>query len=147
LHEAPILCQGGADDATLTPTSTEDAMPEIALDHVSVLTSNLDASLKFYEDVIGLKTGFRPQMDFGGAWLYDGDRAVIHLICRDEFTQQDTGALDHVAFNCTGVEEYKKVFEEKRVKYKSNYLPDIKLTQMFVDDPEGVTVELNFFQT
>ena len=122
-------------------------MPEIALDHVSVLTSNLDASVKFYEDVIGLKTGFRPQMDFGGAWLYDGARAVIHLIVRDEFTQHDTGALDHVAFNCTGVDEYKTSLEGKGIDYQSNYLPDIKLTQMFVKDPEGVLIELNFFQT
>jgi catechol 2,3-dioxygenase-like lactoylglutathione lyase family enzyme len=122
-------------------------MPEIALDHVSVLTSNLDASVKFYEDVIGLKTGFRPQMDFGGAWLYDGARAVIHLIVRDEFTQQDTGALDHIAFNCTGVDEYKKSLDAKGIDYQSNYLPDIKLTQMFMKDPEGVLIELNFFQT
>ena len=122
-------------------------MPEIALDHVSVLTSNLDASVRFYEDVIGLKTGFRPQMDFGGAWLYDGNKAVIHLIVRDEFTQHDTGALDHIAFNCKGVEEYKKAFDDKGVDYKSNYLADIKLTQMFVTDPEGVLIELNFFQT
>ena len=122
-------------------------MPEIALDHVSVLTSNLDASIRFYENVVGLKTGFRPQMDFGGAWLYDGSRAVIHLICRDEFTQDDTGALDHVAFNCKGLAEYQKAFAEKGIDYKSNYLPDIKLTQMFVEDPEGVTIELNFFQT
>ena len=122
-------------------------MPEIALDHVSVLTSNLDASLRFYEDVIGLKSGFRPQMDFGGAWLYDGDRAVIHLICRDEFTQDDTGALDHIAFNCKGLEDYRKSFRDKGIDYKSNYLPDIKLTQMFIKDPEGVLIELNFFQT
>ncbi len=122
-------------------------MPEIALDHVSVRSSNLEASVRFYEDVIGLKVGYRPTIPFDGAWLYDGDRAVIHLIVEDEFTQDDTGALDHVAFNCKGVDEYRKVLDENGVEYRSNYVPDIKLTQFFVQDPEGVTIELNFFQT
>jgi catechol 2,3-dioxygenase-like lactoylglutathione lyase family enzyme len=122
-------------------------MPEIALDHVSVRTSNLDASIRFYEDVIGLKVGYRPTMSFGGAWLYDGSRAVIHIICEDEFTQNDTGPLDHVAFNCKGLEEYRQGLDDKGVPYRTNYIPDTKLTQLFVEDPEGVTIELNFFQT
>jgi hypothetical protein len=45
------------------------------------------------------------------------------------------------------VEEYRKVLDENGVEYRSNYVPDIKLTQFFVQDPEGVTIELNFFQT
>ena len=45
--------------------------------------SDLPAIEKFYGDVLGLKTGYRPNFTFGGIWLYDGNDPIIHVGARD----------------------------------------------------------------
>ncbi len=51
-----------------------------ALDHYTIVTADLDASVAFYTEVLGLKDGPRPAFDAPGAWLYCDDRPVVHLI-------------------------------------------------------------------
>ena len=48
--------------------------------HVSLLVSDLDESLRFYVDTLGLNpdTG-RPDLDFPGAWFQLGDQQ-LHLL-------------------------------------------------------------------
>ena len=46
------------------------------LDHFNVVTSDLEASRRFYVRVLGLREGARPPFDFPGAWLYCADAAV-----------------------------------------------------------------------
>lgn len=121
-------------------------MENPSLDHVSVLTSNLAESIRFYVEVVGLTQGPRPAMDFDGAWLYAGNRAVIHLICTENaINRQETGALDHVAFKAEGLAAYEARLAECGITYATNHLPDAGLTQLFICDPEGITGELNFF--
>ena len=38
----------------------------------------------------------------------------------------------------------KKTFEEKSINYTHRKVPGFPLEQLFVDDPDGVKVELNF---
>ena len=44
-----------------------------ALHHVTVQTEDLDKTRDFYRDILGLQVGFRPDLDFPGYWLYEGD--------------------------------------------------------------------------
>jgi len=122
-------------------------MFKLKLDHVSVLSQDLDASVRFYEEVLGLKVGPRPDIPFPGAWLYQEDRAVVHIMVTDGFDTGHTGGFDHIAFNATGVEEYKARFDEMGLSYRTNYAADVRLTQFFLKDPAGVTIEMNFFDT
>ncbi|HYW02906.1 MAG TPA: VOC family protein [Gammaproteobacteria bacterium] len=122
-------------------------MPRPSLDHVGVLTSDLPASVRFFEDVIGLKTGDRPDLDFDGAWLYDDDRAVIHLMVLGEFDPSHTGALHHVAFRADGLADYQALLTRKGLPYHTNHVAGVGLTQLFVREPGGITIELNFFGT
>ena len=50
------------------------------LDHVNITTTSLKQSVEFYT-MLGLRDGYRPQFSFDGAWMYCGDRAVVHLQC------------------------------------------------------------------
>ena len=52
----------------------------IDLDHVNITTTRLHQSVEFYT-ILGLRDGFRPDFEFDGAWMYCGDRAVVHLQC------------------------------------------------------------------
>src|SRR3954462_8490982 len=73
------------------------------LDHVNVRTANLEGLLRFYTDVLGMRQGERPPLGFPGAWLYAGERAVIHLVGVSEH-QRHEGALrlEHFAFSARG---------------------------------------------
>ena len=50
------------------------------MNHFTVLTHDLDATRQFYIGILGLKEGYRPDLGFPGAWLYIGERAVLHVI-------------------------------------------------------------------
>lgn len=136
----------------------------MTLNHFSIRTLDLAASQRFYCDVLGLVAGPRPAFPFPGLWLYAGDtsqwaNAVVHIIGidrndpaglkaylgdRDESSLHGTGAVDHVAFFATGLAETLARLQRLGVPARERTVPSIGLHQVFVDDPNGVVVELNF---
>jgi len=120
------------------------------LDHVNITTAVCEATKDFYVDVVGLTVGDRPPFQFGGYWLYAGEYAVIHL--NDALSPGSThprdahgmAALDHVAFRMMGLSTTRKKIEELGLKHRITVVPRNGDVQIFVDDPNGVTVELNF---
>ncbi len=64
-----------------------------------------------------------------------------------EKTFEDTGRLDHVAFAATDVEGMRRRLQGKNVKFREQIVPRTGDTQIFLYDPDGVGVELNFPKT
>ena len=120
-----------------------------AIDHYTVLTNDLEATKRFYCDFLGLKDGPRPPFTFPGAWLYAGDRPVVHVIAGRPFSQENgTGGVDHVAFAAQGSpDEMMKRLEKEGLKPSSRVVPATKIRQVFCRDPSGVQVELNYPMT
>ncbi|WP_430736771.1 VOC family protein [Roseicyclus salinarum] len=58
-------------------------MPLVAFDHINIRTLNLERMVAWYEDVLGLRSGPRPEFPVPGAWLYLAGTCVIHLIEAD----------------------------------------------------------------
>jgi catechol 2,3-dioxygenase-like lactoylglutathione lyase family enzyme len=130
------------------------------LAHYSVRTTDLAASVRFYTEALGLREGFRPPFDFPGAWLYLGDDqseyGVVHLIGsagagldaylgqRDEASLRGAGALDHIAFLATDVISFRQRLDRLGVQRHERTVPTLGLHQVFISDPSGVTIELNF---
>jgi len=117
------------------------------LDHFNIRApkEKLQEVKDFYIDVLGFKTGFRPQLSGPGEWLYAGDNAMVHLSEDEErATRKGKDFLDHLAFRCVGVNEYVKKLKKYSIQYRPGYIPDIDLTQLFFDDPTCITIELNF---
>ena len=114
------------------------------LDHVNINTNNLDACIGFYADILGFENGPRPDFGFAGAWMYCGEQPVIHIMAMPDAPGGSTGPLDHVAFKCTDFDAMKERLEKAGLKYGENDVPDFKIKQLFVHDPDGVKVELNF---
>ena len=50
------------------------------LDHFNIRTRKLADTVRFYEDVLGLEKGARPNFAFPGAWMYSEGKAVVHLV-------------------------------------------------------------------
>ena len=74
-----------------------------AMDHFTVLAADLAETQAFYEELLGLREGYRPPFDFPGAWLYAGKHAVLHIIAGRDLPKEPAGVLDHMAFSAAGL--------------------------------------------
>jgi catechol 2,3-dioxygenase-like lactoylglutathione lyase family enzyme len=119
-------------------------MPATALDHYNVFCRDLKQTVAFYERYVGLRIGDRPPFSFPGAWLYAGDKAVLHLVSESGRDAQGSGAIDHIAFNCEGLPATVQMLERDGIKYEIRKVPGRPLQQVFIHDPDGVMLELNF---
>ena len=117
------------------------------LDHFNIRTRKLDDTVRFYEDVLGLEKGDRPNFAFPGAWMYSEGRAVVHLvdISRTEEAQKpDSGVVHHVAFVSRGFAGMTQRLKSGGFDFDSRQVPGGDLWQIFVNDPNGVMIELNY---
>lgn len=132
------------------------------LAHFSIRTSDLAASESFYTNILGFRAGARPLFDFPGRWLYMGDDesefGVVHLVGVDPDNPEGlsaylgakggadtgTGVVDHIAFLATGWPELRNRCEASGQHYIERVVPSLGLLQVFLADPSGVTIELNY---
>jgi len=133
-------------------------MPIEQLQHFLVQTEDLEATKDWYVDVLGLKVGPHPDFGFPVYWLYIGDKDVLHLTVggkavsetRMEYLGQQsdathgTGVLDHVAFHATELDATIAHLESKNIPFTRRQVNDQALVQLFLIDPNGLKVELNF---
>lgn len=118
-----------------------------ALDHVNIRigADQLKPVRDFYVDLLGLEEGERPPFPFPGHWLYLGGQPVIHLAGREGLdVGTDTGGIDHIAFNADDLAGMRRRLDEQGVAYDERTVPLLGLHQLFITDPAGVKVELNF---
>ena len=117
------------------------------LDHFNIRTRKLAETVSFYEDILGLEKGARPNFAFPGAWMYSEGKPVVHLvdISRTEEAQKpDSGCVHHVAFVSRGFDGMKHRLESKSMRFEARQVPGGDLWQIFVNDPNGVMIELNY---
>lgn len=117
------------------------------LDHYNVRTRKLAETVAFYENVLGLENGPRPAFNFPGAWIYSEGKPVVHL--RDisptpEAQKPDSGVIHHIAFVSSGFAAMKQRLADKGVWYETSEVPGGALWQIFVRDPNGIVIELNY---
>jgi catechol 2,3-dioxygenase-like lactoylglutathione lyase family enzyme len=126
-----------------------------SLDHINIITGDLEGSARFYAELFGLepRDGPPPLTHATARWMYDaGGRAVLHLNSLDcpraydrDLRPAPTGALHHVALRCKGFAELRTALGARGLDHTVNEVPAVGLTQIFVHDPNGVLLELNFF--
>lgn len=120
-------------------------MPLKNLNHYLIRARDVDATRDFYRDILGLTQGERPPFQFRGYWMYIGDRAVVHLAERAPGAEAgDTGAIDHIAFEAAGLTEMLERLKTHGVPARNRKVPGQGLHQVFVTDPDGVMIELNY---
>lgn len=133
-------------------------MQVLALDHVNIRTADVPQTIRFFTEVLGMEARFSPgRTDMAdGAWICDAHaRAIIHVAASRipypwEAEPPPAGALGsgrvhHVALRCQGYQIMNARLSELRVSFRRNDIPEVGLRQMFLDDPNGITLELNFF--
>jgi len=119
-----------------------------AMDHFTVLAEDLDATLAFYVDLLGMRSGPRPGFGFPGAWLYVGERPILHVVAGRAMPEPRRGVLDHMAFFATDLMGTLGKLRAHGVEYDLRRLPPggpgAGTWQLFFDDPNGGRVELDF---
>ena len=101
--------------------------------------------MRFYERYVGLRDGDRPPFPFPGAWMYAGDKAILHIVSETGRKDHGSGAIDHVAINCADIRGTLDQIKKDKVTFEVRKVPARPLQQVFIHDPDGVMIELNFW--
>jgi catechol 2,3-dioxygenase-like lactoylglutathione lyase family enzyme len=131
-------------------------MPLTGIEHLLVLTDDIDATRDFYVEALGLREGERPPLEFPGYWLYLDEVPTVHVAERLAFSEHSdrigipaaapadsTGAVDHIAFNGTGYDALRARLRGFGLEPAENEVPGIGMRQLFVEDPNGLKIEIN----
>jgi len=128
----------------------------LGLDHFTLRTSRLEETVEFFTRVIGLSDGPRPAFRFPGRWLYVGAHPVLHLVAvttddrqlQDYLGEQDSadgsGCVDHISLRGTHLPEMQQHLLSLGRTFRERIVPQIGEHQLFLEDPNGVTIELIF---
>ncbi len=132
-------------------------MPTVAaLDHVNIQTRAVAETARFFSDVLDLVA--RPPFPGADAeqvtWMFDAlGRALVHITLpgmtfaedAERPLRPDTGALHHVAFECEDHGAMLARLEGLAIPFRRRDIDAIGLQQIFVSEPNGVLLELNFY--
>lgn len=117
------------------------------IDHINISAPpELLAKVRnFYCEVFNLSEGFRPDFSSRGFWLYAQDKPIVHLSeSNSGQLSSERGHFDHVAFQTRGLNEMIDRLKSLNVNYRMAYIPEIDLSQIFLKDPAGIGLEVNF---
>jgi catechol 2,3-dioxygenase-like lactoylglutathione lyase family enzyme len=131
-------------------------MPLEKIEHYLVLTDDIDATRDFYVNALGMHVGPRPSLGFAGYWVYLGDVPCIHIGEWRSYTEHSnkqgipvstraagTGPVDHIAFHARDYDEILGRLERNGINPQRNDPPGAFLRQLFLEDPNGVKLEIN----
>ena len=133
-------------------------MPIQSINHFFIRAADLEATRHFFVEVLGFSEQARPDFPFPGYWLGTNggiqvhigpsripDRQAYYLGTPDDAADGQTGVIDHVAFLANDPQSFIAHLNRHNVPFRPRFLPESKLYQLFVRDPNGVMIELNFF--
>lgn len=117
------------------------------IDHINIKAPEvlLERVREFYCTVLGLDEGPRPDFPSPGHWLYAQERPLVHLSLGPAAPPRESGGyLDHVAFRTEGLEMFLARLAALDIDYRCSHIPELALTQLFLRDPAGTGLEINF---
>jgi catechol 2,3-dioxygenase-like lactoylglutathione lyase family enzyme len=134
-------------------------MPLSHIEHFLVATDDIERTGEWYCRVLGMKEGPHPDFGFPVKWLYLGDVDIVHigpsakragdnqkkyLGRTSQDTGSGTGALDHIAFRATGLQQMMAHLKSQNVAFSERRASGQALYQLFLYDPNGIKIELNY---
>jgi len=133
-------------------------MPLSHIEHFLVQTSDIAKTRDWFVRVLGMQEGDHPDFKFPVCWLYIGDRDVVHItegganvsenrrryVGQESQATSGSGVIDHIAFRASGLRETMAHLKRIGVDFKQRQVSDQGLYQLFLFDPNGIKIELNF---
>ena len=121
--------------------------------HVAIKAKDLAGTIRFYEEVLGLRQAPRPAFGSPGAWMAcatPSAEPIIHLYGGDTALDEQgrapvgTAAIDHVSISTYGYRAMIERIEAHGLDWRAFEVPGTTLWQIFTYDPNGVQLELTF---
>lgn len=133
-------------------------MPLEHLEHVLIQSADIEATKDWYVNVLGLEVGPHPDFKIPVYWLYLGGRDVLHIaegganvsenrkryVGQQSQATEGSGVIDHIGFRATGLIELIERLTRLGIDFKERQVDAQGLYQLFLLDPNGVKIELNF---
>jgi catechol 2,3-dioxygenase-like lactoylglutathione lyase family enzyme len=152
-HKPRRSATGGSE-----PLPRRFEMPLSYMEHFLLQTDDIEATKEWYVNVLGFRVGPSPDFKFPVYWLYLGDRDVLHITTggknvsenRKKYVGQQseattgTGMIDHIGFRTTGLLQMIDHLKKNNIDFNERQVDDQGLYQLFLFDPNGVKIELNF---
>ena len=128
------------------------------MEHFLIQSADIEATKDWWCNVLGMRVGPSPDFKFPVYWLYIGDKDVLHLtqggkdvsdnrmkyLGQSSQATEGSGVIDHIGFRATGLEATIGKLKSLGIDFKERQVNDQGLYQLFLFDPNGVKVELNF---
>ena len=122
-------------------------MPIDGFQHINTRSADVERTRDFYVRILGLEVGDRPPFASTGYWLYLGGQPIVHLVQRnpgDTAHATGSGNLDHVAFRGVDLAGTRAALTAAGIPFREAIVPRDQTLQIFVLDPDGIKLELNF---
>lgn len=133
-------------------------MPLERLQHALIQTADLAGTVRWWHEVLGLAPGPHPDFGFPVEWLYLDGEDVLHLtqggaavsanrqayLGQQSQAERGTGVIDHIAFRASDLPGMLARLRRLGVAATARRVNAQGLFQLFLFDPNGVKVELNF---
>lgn len=134
-------------------------MPLSHIEHYLVAADDMERTRDWYREVLGMQEGWHPDFGFPVYWMYLDGKDVVHIgrsakhagdnqrtylgrLAQD--AGAGTGAIDHIAFRAEGLKQTMTHLRRCGVEFNERRANGQALYQLFMYDPNGVKVELNF---
>ncbi|MGI9304579.1 MAG: VOC family protein [Gammaproteobacteria bacterium] len=128
------------------------------IEHFLIQTQDMERTKNWYADVLGMRVGPNPDFKFPVCWLYIGDTDVVHVteggknvsenrkryLGQHSQATSGSGVVDHIAFRANGLKETIAHLTSLQIDFNQRQVSDQGLYQLFMFDPNGVKIELNF---
>jgi catechol 2,3-dioxygenase-like lactoylglutathione lyase family enzyme len=132
-------------------------MPITELNHYFVRAKDVERSRTFYCDALGFEVMPRPNLPFPGYWLGVSGKVQVHMgldgVPEERAyyfgttvgsARDNAGVIDHIAFQGTDAQRMAQRLAELGLPTRTRHIAEIGLFQIFVADPDGLMIELNF---
>lgn len=133
-------------------------MPLSHIEHFLVQSESIEKTRDWYVRVLGMRVGPNPDFKFPVCWLYLGEKDVVHIteggaqvsenrvkyVGQESQATQGSGVVDHIAFRANGLREMLEHLRSLNIDFKQRQVSDQGLYQLFLFDPNGIKIELNY---
>ncbi len=114
------------------------------LEHMNLRTADIHRLEEWYSKVLGLKRGYRPPFETTGCWLYAGNIPMVHILEVKDQKICDDPTMEHFALRVSGLKGFIKTLKEMNISYRTARVPELRVFQIYITDPDGNNMHLDF---
>ena len=129
--------------------SNGQSMKKPTINHIAIYVADINSSISFYRNIIGLDTIPEPFRDGKHAWFAIGPGISMHVI-EGAGTKKEYYKNNHICFSVGSVETFTTQLRKNNISWEDRDGLKMSVTtrvdgvkQVWLQDPDGYWVEIN----